>query len=807
MLRYDLDKLGWYEFEHLCQTLLKHKLGIGIEAWGGTKDWGRDAYYEGQLTYPTTQQEEEGPFLFQCKFISGANSAGADYENLILTAVNAECKSIEKKLSNTKTETVRLLRKSEWDYPPQIYTFMSNAIIKPILRGKIEECIKTVLPDCKFVKQDGNDICSLIDLTTGIARKFPQILSLNDLNALLDNCVSKDILNRSDAALKEAEEISKVFVPTETYSKALNVLYKFHYLVLEGPPEVGKTAIGRMIALSYIPEGWEAIECKVPNDFLRKHDPSKKQIFVADDSFGRTEYKPDRVSLWQDDLPAILRKIDKQHFLILTSRKHLLEMAKDKLDIPGANQDFPLPAEVLVDVSILTRLEKTLMLYKHMKNAALTKPQKIFVRALAKKVIEHDGFTPERIRVLSQKAKTEKINIELIEETLKNPTDRMSKTYRELPIAHKWFMISVLLNPSSPVFMSEENAIATKNLYEILCPAEDMLDFNKVKSQLSESFIKTIRLSDPQERVLGEDITWIHPSCGDMVAMELSISPKDRTYFLDNCDVNGLKYAISVGGGYKGLEVLPLLKNPKDWKIFKARCNEVLDISLVNNIFDSVQRLSKSGKHQKEKQLLEHVLKENVVNVIEHFNKKGWSDNGLLTMLNNIKYCSGITLPVIKYGDTWLKCADSAIEILEGDYSEWHEYADIDIFLSLTKAIIAYEPHFLGDEDIKNKWRDVVNIFLERGEEESLTEVCDPEPDLVEELYDSYNGSEGLFKELSTIVKNTEQHKKLVEISTNFSLLSRNIAQYLPPEPDYERDDDDFYNSEDWSIEGIFRDL
>ena len=357
MLRYDLDKLGWYEFEHLCQTLLKHKLGLGVEAWGGTNDWGRDAYYPEALKYPT-EETQGGPFLFQCKFVNGANSAEAKVEKPVLNAIRQECDAIKRRLSAKK-----------WKILPTVYTFLINAILTGTIRSQIEENVRVVLPNSIIVLQGGNDICALIDLTTGIARQFPQILSLNDLNILLSDCVNKDILNRSEAAIEEAKEISKVFVPTEAYSRAMSVLQEFHYVVLEGPPEVGKTAIGRMIALSYIPEGWEVIECRVPEDFLRKFSRDKRQIFVADDSFGRTEYNPDRVSLWQEDLPSILRKISKHHLLIMTSRKHLLEMARDKLDVPGENRDFPLPAEVLVDVSSLTDLDKTLMLYKHMKHA------------------------------------------------------------------------------------------------------------------------------------------------------------------------------------------------------------------------------------------------------------------------------------------------------------------------------------------------------------------------------------------------------------------------------------------------------
>jgi len=52
MLAYHLDELGWFEFEQLVQTLLNVRLGLGVEAWGGRGDWGRDVYFEGELKYP-----------------------------------------------------------------------------------------------------------------------------------------------------------------------------------------------------------------------------------------------------------------------------------------------------------------------------------------------------------------------------------------------------------------------------------------------------------------------------------------------------------------------------------------------------------------------------------------------------------------------------------------------------------------------------------------------------------------------------------------------------------------------------------
>jgi hypothetical protein len=788
MLRYDLDKLGWYEFEHLCQALLKHKLGFGVEAWGGTNDWGRDAYYPEALKYPT-EEMQGGPFLFQCKFVNGANSAEAKVEKPVLNAIRQECEAIKRRLSIKK-----------WKILPKVYTFLTNAILTGTIRGQIEKNVKAVLPDSIIVLQGGDDICALIDLTTGIAQRFPQILSLNDLDILLSGCVNKDILNRSEAAIEEAKEISKVFVPTEAYSKAINVLHEFHYVVLEGPPEVGKTAIGRMIALSYIPEGWEVIECRLPSDFLRKYNRDQKQIFVADDSFGRTEYNPERVSYWQEDLPSILRKIGSHNLLIMTSRKHLLEMAREKLDVPGVNQDFPLPAEVLIDVSHLTPLDKTLMLYRHMKNASLTKAQKIFVCGLAKKIIGHRGFTPERIRELAYKARKMNLSPTIIEETFQNPTGRMSKTYRELPVAHKWFMIAVLLN-------YHDDPRKIKIIYEKLCPSEEMVNFEKIAAQLSEAFVKIITSMNPNEQGPFVSINWIHPSCGDMVAAELSDNPKDRIHFLTYCDISGLRYAVSVGGGSEGSNVLPLLKSPKDWEIFKSRCNIDWNAELLNSISDSVRQLAKNTKYQKEEELLKDVLIEVITNAIEQINNNGCAGRKLLAIFEIIKLYPDIKFPLIAYKRSWLDYTDSTFELLEADYSEWNQTTQLSTFISLCKAISNYDPHCFDDDEIRDKWQRFTEILLRRGEEES-SNIHDDDPALAEELYESYTSSKHLFEEVSTIMESEENNQQCIRISENFIALREEISEYLPGEPDYNSDDDLSYSHPDeCSVEEIFKDL
>ncbi len=99
MIDYRLDDLGWFEFEQLVQALAKAQLGLGIEAWGGHGDWGRDAYFKGTLRYPT-KDEKRGSFVFQAKFVEAANAAGAKIDKLIIAAVKKECTRIEERLAN-----------------------------------------------------------------------------------------------------------------------------------------------------------------------------------------------------------------------------------------------------------------------------------------------------------------------------------------------------------------------------------------------------------------------------------------------------------------------------------------------------------------------------------------------------------------------------------------------------------------------------------------------------------------------------------------------------------------------------------
>lgn len=312
MLRYRLDDLGPYQFEKLAQSALKAAVGLGVESWGNRGDWGRDSYARGPLRFPDPKVQTAGPFIFQTKFIEGANSAGSRPGAALLSSAHKEVARI-----------LDRIKKGIWKKPAH-FTFTTNSLIDAGAREKIRAIFQAPLVSDAVYVWGGDDICDILDRNSGIARNFPQLLSIRDLDELISFALTKESRERSETALQIAAELVPVFAPTSSYERAWSVLRKHHFAVLEGPPEVGKSAIAWMVGLTQAAQGWETVVCQTPDVFFHMIKGSQPQVFIADDAFGRTEYDPTRTSIWEADLDFVFHRLDRRHWLIWTSRKHIL---------------------------------------------------------------------------------------------------------------------------------------------------------------------------------------------------------------------------------------------------------------------------------------------------------------------------------------------------------------------------------------------------------------------------------------------------------------------------------------------------
>ena len=379
---YNLDSLGWMQFESLIQVLLKAELGIGVESWGGSADHGRDAYCGQELNFPSRHTTNPGPFVFQAKFIAGANAAGADYGSLLISSVKKEIALIENRL-----------QAGRWKYPRQ-YALVTNAPLTAAHREHIRSLFLATLGECHVTPLGATDLCALLDLNISVARAFPQVLSLRNLFEILDQVVKNEIIQRTDAVLREADALRGVFVPTKAYEDAWEVLGKHNFVVLEGAPEMGKTAIAWIIAAVKLAQKWQAIDCDTPADFFAAYSENRDQVFIADDAFGTTEYDVNRGSEWGRQLHKVIPKLNGRHWLIWTSRMHILQKAIHEMSLQGSASKFPDHKEVLVRANKLETSERALMLYRHARAAGIDKRAKAIVRKHAGEIVGNAHFTP-----------------------------------------------------------------------------------------------------------------------------------------------------------------------------------------------------------------------------------------------------------------------------------------------------------------------------------------------------------------------------------------------------------------------------
>jgi hypothetical protein len=561
--RYRLDDLGWYQFEWLVQSLLKAELGIGVESWGGRGDHGRDAFCATALNFPAKHITSEGPFVFQAKFVENANAAGAEFRRTVLHAVSGELERIRHRAG-------RIV----WQ-PPNHYVLITNAPLQADLREEIAHVLRGVVPPTGVHSLGADDLCALLDAHKTLRRSFPQLLSLRDLDLFIKEAVNAEIYEKSRAAMDQARDFAPAFVPTSTYHKAWRILREHHFVVLEGPPEMGKTAIAWVIALAQLANGWQAIAADRPKDFFKSYDVSVGQVFVADDAFGRTEYNPTRGNEWEAELHRVYRQLDPRHWLVWTSRRHILERAIRVMDLQGEASTFPNPGAVLVDASQLSIEEKALILYRHARRVGLEPQARDLIRGRAVLIVQNPCFTPERIRRLVQDRLAEMVAIAKehgpdsevlaseVKEAIQNPTDRMRKSFRSLPTPHKWALVSLL--EAGDTYLPSAERVG--QLYESHCPLPERRPFNEVAGELSEAFVKTVSTQHPTATGMG----WMHPSYRDLAIDELASDASLQAGFLESMSLEGIKLAVSSSGGSAGTRRFPLMTSAASWDLLEKR--------------------------------------------------------------------------------------------------------------------------------------------------------------------------------------------------------------------------------------------
>ena len=344
-----------------------------------------------------------------------------------------------------------------------------------------------------------------------------------------------------------AWSIAKVFVPTRAHARALDVLDRHGFCVLTGPPEMGKTATARVIALGLAHAGWEAHECTSPAELWPAFRPAVPQVFVCDDAFGSTEYRPDAADRWARELEDLLQRFGEtgHHRLLWTSRPAPLKAGLARL-----GRDV---AKVLVDASDLTDEERTLIVLRHGQALRLRDREPLVRRGQA--IVAHPHYTPERVRRLVDRL-PELVAAGAVMTVLAEPTTAMADSFGALEEEAQALLVAMLDQPPGPV---EERALV--HAMRELFPGAHRHAPAELVDGLLDHFLR---------RSHGR-LEWVHPSWRDLVIDHVADDPERRLAFLGGCGVEGMLLALSIGGGPYGTRALPFLRADADWDLAADR--------------------------------------------------------------------------------------------------------------------------------------------------------------------------------------------------------------------------------------------
>jgi hypothetical protein len=511
-----LDELGSLQFEQFCREIL----GLGRIEDADFLPWGFSLMRGEGIAVPLGSWLP-GPSLVLAVWLRGG--ASSSKAMLQLNSI------IEQAASARAVRPASML----------LMTNVAGATIPPNLDGVVlgaEELwdVLRAQPETRF--------------------RLPFLLGVADHRRL----IPEDAAGRSNVDVEGAAALARVFVPTRAYTHTLAVLEQHHFAVLTGPPEMGKTAIARVLALAALSDGWETHECLHPDELWQSFRRDRRQLFVADDAFGSTEYRPDTAERWALELDRVLGALDERHWLIWTSRPTPLKAALRRIHREHGVERFPQPAEIGVDAAELDPTEKALMLFRHTVASGAERPATTLVRAHGWDIVSHAHFTPERIRrfvddrLLTLAAQAGRADIAAaVAEEIREPTPAMAASYRALAPEHRAVLLALVDMPPGPVGERELTLALRRHLPDGLGrPTAETLD------RLADHFLR---------RIEPASVTWVHPSWRDLVIDELAADDQARRGFLHACSIQGVSLALSSGGGGSGERVLPLLQHDADW--------------------------------------------------------------------------------------------------------------------------------------------------------------------------------------------------------------------------------------------------
>ncbi len=589
--KYNLEQLGWYNFEQLICTLLREIIGVGISSFSGSVDQGRDATFSGKAnSFPSQSDLWFGDWIFQVKHRKYSSKGAAK--------TRSELKKVFEK------EIIKITTKHHFSC--KNYIFITNCPLTTLDKDEMKVTASKASPTIEKVAiLSESDLDELLGCNPKVVSAFPQILGLSQLRELIE----WGLHERSKEFLLVSQREIATFVATTPYLDAIDLLHKQHFCVLSGPPKMGKTCTAYAIAASFSALSFEVYDLRVQKDFYDVYRRDAKQLFICDDVFGDITMRGSLRDEWSRGFIRLLGSLDKDHKLVWTAREYILREALSSSKLKEERSSLVTSDKVTVSVDKLSRLEKAMILYNHAKNAHLPSAARNFLKSNPSiAIVDHPNYSPESIRQLctgrlvdfmENASDNSDVILTSVNKFLSQPGESWKSAYLSAPEGERLLCIEVMASGGA-IMLSE-----LKKRYE---------KFSSTSSEIQEPFEKsffnangTFLRKNPYSYGDDELIHFYHPSMKDLIVELIEKDKNMRVAFLKQLSLEEVSLIIKPKKSLYRDESAGhriLIDDPEDLDLVKDHLTQTLlpkcDLPSILVVLKDLQDIQKedSSRHK-----------------------------------------------------------------------------------------------------------------------------------------------------------------------------------------------------------------